>query len=103
MSDYRINTMGDFDPNLPANQEARLQDSFNPSDYAMNETESAGPVNIAYDRAQQDQMVDGPEVPPTVKLKPPPGSYTGHVDISEDESQYNTLDGKRYSMREEPK
>ena len=57
------------------------------------------PVNIAYDRAQQDLMVDGPPVPYTPGFPaPPPGSYTGHTDISEDQSLPNMLSDRRYSM-----
>jgi hypothetical protein len=64
----------------------------------MIDDERAGPVNIAYDRAQQDQMVDGPQLPvgsTDVPAKLPPGSFTGYTDVSEDESQHNLLAGQR--------
>jgi hypothetical protein len=67
-----------------------------PNDSTIDD-DSAGPPNITPDRAQQDQMVDGPEVLPAVDLKPPPGSIVTHADIG-DESQHNLLSAKKYSM-----
>jgi hypothetical protein len=63
--------------------------------------ERVGPADVTYSLVQQDQMVDGPEVVATVNIPPPPGSYRGHTDISQDESQHNLLSDRHYTMRGE--
>jgi hypothetical protein len=88
------------DRNAPYVQATITSTGMMPNDSMIND-EALDAINVTPDRAQQDQMVDGPEVLPTVELTPPPGSYTGHTDITENEGLHNMLSDRRYTMRGE--
>src|ERR1700739_4634863 len=90
--------MAKNDPTTPLYQATITGTGMLPND-SMIDDERAGWNGPTPDRAQQDQMVDGPEMPAgNVDLAPPPGSFTGHVDITEDERNDNLLSGTRYTM-----